>query len=524
MVSLARRCGMASLMVRTGIVMMALLGPVTSASGFGFDTVINKAKRTAEQTYQAPETVPPFLQDLSYQQYREIRFKRGQSLWRGAGSRFQAMMMMPGTYYRHAVTLHQVTADGVQPVPFNRNHFNYPNQALAKRIPADLGYTGFKLTYPLDDADSRNEFLVFAGASYFRGVGAGQHFGLSARGIAIDTGLPSGEEVPVFTEYWLERPAADADSMRVYALLNGPSVTGAYRFQIRPGDTTSIEVTARLFFRDDVELPGFAPLTSMFYYGENTMRPRGEWRPQVHDSDGLLIHDGKTGEWLWRPLLNPRSLRMSYLQTHNVRGFGLMQRDTDFSRFEDPEARYDKRPSAWVETQGDWGKGDVVLVEIPTESETNDNIVAFWKPDTGVRTDSAMTLEYTLHFGDAMVPDQPSGRAVQSFFGDGNRTGGGDAEGAYRVIVDFADGPLESLGPDASVVSKVSGGDHVDILEQYVEYVAADEEWRLSMLVRPEAEEALSLRAFLSLNGDPLTETWTYELPPGADLRSGEEN
>ncbi|WP_166267752.1 glucan biosynthesis protein G [Marinobacter caseinilyticus] len=493
--------------------------PCVDAATFTFDVVIDQARALAKQPYQALAQVPQFLRDLEYRQYQEIRFKPEASLWRGSKSKFQVMMMSPGTYYSQPVTLHEVDSDGVHTIAFDKSNFDYPNESLAKRIPADTGYAGFKLTYPMHDDTTQNQFLVFAGASYFRGVGRDNHFGLSARGIAVDTGLPSGEEYPMFVEYWIERPAAGADVMTVYGLLDGPSVTGAYRFQIHPGESTRVEVTAQVFLREDIQLLGFAPLTSMFYYGENTPRPVGEWRPQVHDSDGLLIHDGRSGEWLWRPLINPRKLRMSFLEVENLRGFGLLQRNSEFSQFEDAEARYDARPSAWVEPKGVWGKGQIVLVEIPTRSETHDNIVAFWHPAEPTLAGQQLSREYTLRFGSATLPGQPSAAAQQTFVGDGNRVGGGAVEGAYRVIVDFAGGKLAGLGPGASVVSSVTGGERVEVLEHFVEYIAPEKYWRLSMLVRPAADAILSLRAFLSLDGQPLTETWTYELPPQAGVR-----
>ncbi|EON92771.1 periplasmic glucans biosynthesis protein [Marinobacter lipolyticus SM19] len=490
-----------------------------------FDDIVDKARDKAEAAYQPPPEVPEFLRDLSYRAYQSIRFNPEASLWRDGRSRFQVMMVPPGSYYTHTVKLHEVDANGVEPIPFDKSAFSVPDPELEKRIPADLGYSGFKLTYPMGDGSEQNQFLVFAGASYFRGVGAENRFGLSARGIAIDTGLPSGEEVPSFVEFWLERPGAGSDRIRVYGLLDGPSVTGAYRFDVQPGSATRIDVTAELFYRNQVEQPGLAPLTSMFYYGENTAQPLGEWRPQVHDSDGLLIHDRGTGEWLWRPLVNPSRLRLSYLQVNHLGGFGLMQRDTAFHEFEDAEARYDRRPSAWVSPRQGWSDGEVVLVEIPTDSEINDNIVAFWKPKDPVQKGEHRKLTYSLRFGGNEIAEQDSGRAVQTFVGGGNRVGGGNVEDAYRIIVDFSGGPLDNLEPDAAVVSKVSEGsgnaEAVEIIEHFVEYVEADDNWRLSMLVRPADEGAPVLRGQLMLDGKPLTETWTYSLAPNSGIGQG---
>lgn len=485
------------------------------AQAFEFTQVVEKAKALAAGDYAPPPEAPEFLRDLDYPDYQSIRFNPEDSFWREGGSLFQVMMVPPGNVYTHTVQIHQIDDNGVQPVPFNKASYNYPTTEMAKRVPADLGHAGFKLTFPLAGESAQNQFLVFAGASYFRGVGADHRFGLSARGIALDTGLPSGEEVPSFVEFWLERPGGGSRRMRVYGLLNGPSVAGAYQFDIHPGSTTRIDVTAELFFREAVEQPGLAPLTSMFYYGENTGRPAGEWRPQVHDSDGLLIHDQGADEWLWRPLVNPSRLILSYLQVERLGGFGLIQRDTTFSDFEDAEARYDQRPSAWVAPRNGWAEGEVVLVEIPTDSETNDNIVAFWKPGGGTTAGDQHKIAYTLSFGGPAVAGQNTGQVVKTFVGDGNRTGGGAVENAYRIIVDFAHGPLDTLRPDAAVtssVSKDSNSDDAEIIEHFVEYVEADKNWRLSILVRPGTGDNPVFRGQLLLDEKPLTEVWTYSL------------
>lgn len=485
------------------------------AQAFEFGEVVDKAKTLADSKYEPPPEVPEFLKDLDYQAYQAIRFNPEASLWREGRSRFQVMMVPPGNFYTHTVQLNEIDASGVQPIPFEKSAYSFSDRDLAKRIPANLGHAGFKLTYPLGDGTEQNQFLVFAGASYFRGVGADNRFGLSARGVTVNTGLPSGEEFPSFVEFWLERPAGDSDRMRVYGLLNGPSVSGAYRFDIHPGPTTRIDVTAELFFRDAVDQPGLAPLTSMFYYGENTKRPAGEWRPQVHDSDGLLIHDQGSDEWLWRPLVNPSRLTLSYHQVNRLGGFGLIQRDIAFHEFEDAEARYDRRPSAWISPRKGWSDGEVVLVEIPTDSETNDNIVTFWKPGGDVSAGAHHQFEYSLSFGGRDIAGQDMGRVVKTFVGDGNRTGGGDVEDAYRLIVDFAGGPLDELEPDAAVVSNVSVGsssESAEIIEQYVEFIEADNNWRLSILARPGKEMEPVLRGQLLLDDKPLTEVWTYPL------------
>ena len=497
---------------------MAVLLTVPAAA-FDLQTVVDKAKALAAHPYEQPRSIPKFMKELSYTEYQNIRFKTEKSLWRESQSRFQVMLIPPGLFYGHAVTINIVDSESMHTLPFRRDNFTFADAELEKRIPDDLGYAGFKLTYPLRKKDEQNQFMVFAGASYFRAVGRDNAFGLSSRGAALDTGLSSGEEFPEFVEYWLVRPPATADEIIVYALLDSRSMTGAYSFTISPGIATTVDVKAIIFPRTTINLLGMAPLTSMFYFGENTSRPIGEWRRQVHDSDGLLIHNGSTGEWLWRPTLNPKNLQMDYFQTENIRGFGLLQRDDEFIDYLDNEAEYQKRPSAWVEPKGDWGQGKVVLVQLPSPDETNDNIVAFWTPGAKVTPEKPIVLDYQLKLGDRSIAGEETGWATNTLVGDGSRIGGGATKGAYRIIVDFTGGVLNKLSPNTRLTASVTALEDGELVDHYVEYVPDLRCWRLSILARPFENASLSLRAFLSKGKETLTETWTYRLDKYNDIR-----
>lgn len=506
------------------VVAAQILGIVLAAAtcaAFDLSDVAARAKAVAAASYAAPPTIPNALQKLTYDQYQRINFKQGRSLWRASHGDFEVEFMLPGLYYNHPVKINIIDAEGVHAVPFHKDDFAYPSSDIAAEVPADLGFAGFKLTYPLNDPQQHDQFLVFGGASYFRGVGTDNVFGLSARGIAIDTGLPSGEQFPVFTEFWLVRPSPDADALEFYALLEGQSLAGAYRFVTYPGAPTVVRVQAKLFFRSGVELLGAAPLTSMFYYGENTVRPPAEWRPQVHDSDGLLLHDAQTGEWLWRPLINPLQLEMDDFEVQRLAGFGLLQRQRSFADYEDAGAWYNLRPSAWVEPVGNWGKGSVTLVELPAPNETADNIVAFWSPAKEPAAGSSLEISYRLGFGWETMTGEPMGRAVQTFVGSGNVIGGGDVAGSYRVIVDFEGGPLTGLADGSAVMGVVTAEQGGRVVEQSVRYIAACRCWRLSMLVAPASDGPLVLRAFLKEGKDTLTETWTYRLPANNRIARG---
>ncbi len=485
---------------------------------FDFENVVKKAEELANAPHQPLPSIPRFMRELNYREYQNIRFNPESSLWRDLSSRFQVMLICPGLYYGHPVAINIIEDGEVSPLPFKRELFTFGDEGLARRIPPDMGYAGLKLTYPLKGHGEQNQFMVFAGASYFRGVGRDNGFGLSARGLALNTGLPGGEEFPSFVEFWLEKPDAQAEAMVFYGLMDSPSLTGAYSFTITPGLITGVKVKAAIFPRSRLELLGMAPLTSMFYYGENTSRPPGEWRRQVHDSDGLLIHNGISGEWLWRPLLNPKVLTMDYFSTQDVKGFGLLQRDDDFRDYLDPEARYHRRPSIWVEPGGNWGKGHVVLVQLPTPDETNDNIVAFWSPALRPEPLQRFSYDYTLSIGDASVGGLSRGRVINTFVGDGNRIGGGSTPGAYRVIVDFAGNEMVPPGAEAKVTASVTAQENGEIIDDYVEYIEENHSWRLSILAKPHEKKPLMLRAFLKNGDQALTETWNYRLDANNDI------
>jgi glucans biosynthesis protein len=311
------------------------VAPAGGNTRFGLDNVAEIAKSLAAEPFKPPRSVPDFIKQLTYDQYRDIRFDPTQSLWQDAGN-FQVQFIHPGLYYDHAVTINVHDSTGIRRAGFSPKLFTYGKNKFADKIPADLGFAGFRLAYPLHKKDEYNHVIVFAGASYFRAVAKNEVFGLSARGLAIDTGLPSGEEFPYFKEFWLEKPAREAREMKVFALLDSQSLTGAYEFLVRPGERTLVDVKARLFERKKVTELGIAPLTSMFFYGEEKPCPAEDWRPEVHDSDGLLIH-ASAGEWIWRPLGNREKLRVSYFALDNPLGFGLLQRDRKFYSYEDLE-------------------------------------------------------------------------------------------------------------------------------------------------------------------------------------------
>jgi glucans biosynthesis protein len=350
----------------------------TGPAPFDYAALKGMARSLAQAPYADHEgEVPEAVDEMTWDQFQAIHFNKDHALWRNRDSKFQATLFHLGLYFKRPVAIYELVDGKAERIRYDGGLFDYGKSGIdPKKLPGDMGFAGFRMQFA---PDWERDVVAFLGASYFRAVGKEMQYGLSARGLAVDTALSRPEEFPVFTAFWLERPRPGSDTATVYALLDSPSVTGAYRFDITPGDTLTMRVDAALYPRKPIERLGIAPLTSMFMVGENDRRTGYDWRPEIHDSDGLALHTG-TGQWIWRPLNNPRSLRFNAYMDDNPRGFGLLQRDQNFDHYQDDGVYYDKRPGLWVAPRGDWGKGAVELVEIPALDETFDNIVAFWHP------------------------------------------------------------------------------------------------------------------------------------------------
>jgi len=492
--------------------LMAAVAPARAAT-FGLDDVAERARRLAEDPFRdAKGHVPDWLLNITYDQWRDIRFRPEQALWRDRGGPFQVQFFHPGLYYNRVVRVNVVEPKGVHPVEFSPNQFDYGKNDFASRVPQKLGYAGFRVHYPIRTRDYYDEIIVFLGASYLRAVGKEEGFGLSARALGIDTAESWGEEFPYFKEFWLVSPAPRADRLTVYALLDSPSLAGAYRFVIRPGEQTAVEVECRLFLRKEVRKLGIAPLTSMFYHGENTNRPFDDFRPEVHDSDGLLVHfDG--GEWLWRPLDNPIHVETASFHARSPRGFGLMQRDRAFADYQDIETRSELRPSVWVEPHGDWGDGQIRLIELPTATELLDNVVAFWVPDAPPKPGDSLTYAYTLSWDSDDPTRPPGGRTVAT---RRDRGAANTPRDAYRWVLDFESAGLSALPAENAPRAHVSASRAARVFDEHVYKNPVTGGWRLAFQVKPKTDEPVELRAYLERQGDVLTETWSSVWLPGS--------
>jgi glucans biosynthesis protein len=494
---------------------MAMLAPAM-ARAFDFDDVAARAQADARAPYQAPHAdVPAELRALTYDQVRDIRHRPPRALWRREGLPFEVMFFHLGGMHALPVAMNEIVGGQARPLRVPTDDFDYGKNTLHPERWQDLGVAGFRVHCALNTDAYKDELAVFLGSSYFRMVGAGQLYGLSARGLAIDTtGSDRGEEFPRFKAFWLERPAAHSRTLTIYALLDSPRVTGAYRFVLRPGRDSDVQVRARIFLRAPVAMLGIAPLTSMFHHGENT-GSHDDFRPEVHDSDGLMVATGSDaggGEWLWRPLVNPSRPIASSFAMPRLRGYGLMQRDRAATSYEDPETSYERRPSAWVVPEGDWGPGRVELLQLPTPDEMHDNIVAAWVPQRLPAPGEPLDVAYRIVWQGDTPQRPPNAWTVQT------RSGRGAARlapGEQQVVVDFAGPALQALPPDARVEAVVTPVANAQLVETNAYRHEAAGAWRMTVrFKRNDARQPTELRAFLRSGSHALTETWTSLIPP----------
>lgn len=477
---------------------------------FTHETVQRVASELARRAYERPpDALPKGAEDLDYDQYRQIRFRRERTIWRGEGLNFELQVLPTGWLFKMPVEIIIVDGGAVRPLSPDNSYFDLG--PLTGKLPpeARLGFSGFRITGPLNRLDHFDEIIVFQGASYFRAVSGGQIYGLSARGLALNVGKQGGEEFPFFRRFWIEKPAPGASLIVIHALLDSPSVTGAYRFQVRPGSPTAVDVQATLYPRKELSDVGIAPLTSMFLFSGIDRSRISDFRPAVHDSDGLAIVNG-WGECLWRPLNNPRRLQTSDFIDQNPRGFGLIQRSRNFAHYQDLEAHYERRPSAWIEPRDDWGPGAVRLFEIPSEEEIHDNIVAYWKPAQPLAAGKAHTFNYRLSWPDDVPRDWPGALVVATRAGLIN--GPQRKNGVIQFAIDFKgfDGNSAGKLPVARVEAS-AGAASAPVVQTNPEIDGL----RVSFSFDPKGASSSELRMVLQVNDKPVSETWLYRWTKG---------
>ncbi|HWK33343.1 MAG TPA: glucan biosynthesis protein [Hyphomicrobium sp.] len=484
------------------------------AQPFSFDGLRARAKELAAKPYAVPAPPQEIVAHVDFDAAQKIRFRADRALWPSGPGTFPVRLFHVDKYNSLPVRINELSDGKAREIIYSADSFDYKDPAFASKLPADLGYSGFRI---MNGRGQETDWLAFQGASYFRSSGEDDQYGASARGIAINTAMPEPEEFPRFVEFWLEEQSDEKASIVVYALLDGPSITGAYRFEASKGRVPIIDVTADLFARTDIDRVGIAPLTSMFWYGENDRRYATDWRPEIHDSDGLALWTG-TGEHIWRPLTNSPQVRTNSFIDASPKGFGLMQRDRDFAEYQDDGAFYNRRPGIWVEPLGEWGEGAVQLVEIPTDDEIHDNIVAYWVPKAPVKAGDELRYAYKLYWGnDEPNPPVNIGRVVATYTGAGGVPGARRQEDLIKrkFVIDFVGGPLATMEQRFDVTPVISHS-HGRVDNAYVIKVVGTDRWRALFDLATEGDQPVDLRCYLRLGDETLSETWLYQWIPTA--------
>ncbi|MBV8852395.1 MAG: glucan biosynthesis protein D [Sinobacteraceae bacterium] len=486
---------------------------------FDYARLKGMARTLAAAPYRPPpDQLPASIAQLDWDHWQSIRFRSEHALWATDGLRFRVEFAHLGFRINKSVHMYLVQDGQAQEIAFDPAMYDYSKAGVASgQLPASMGFAGFRIYFHTDWV---RDIAAFQGASYFRATDGDMQYGMSQRGLAVDCGLPTPEEFPDFIAYYLEQPHRDSSQLVVYGLLDSPSVAGAYRFIIDMGDTILMDMDAALYPRKQIERLGIAPGTSMFFVGKNDPRTSDDWRPEIHDSDGLQIWNG-AGEWLWRPLTDPTAVRVNSYVDDGPRGFGLMQRDRNFDHYQDDGVFYEKRPCAWIEPKSSWGPGAVTLLEIPTHDEVMDNIVAFWTPANKPQAGQELLYGYRLYWT-RDIPVAPKLATVRA-----TRTGVGGIVGqkrthfSWRFVVDFAGGDLAMLGDQARVTPVIwASRGRVEITS--ARPLLPLRQWRamFDLALSDDSVEPVNLRLFLSLDGQPLSETWLYQYePPPPDKR-----
>jgi len=491
----------------------------TGDTGFSFDALAARMREKARHDYE-PQTVdvPEAIRNLDYEAYKQVAFRPDRAVWGDSDLPFRIQAFHMGWLFNDPVKLFVVENGEASELTFSAADFEYrpPLDPAAFEGLQMPGVAGFRLHFPLNRPDVFDEVIAFQGASYFRAVGHRNAYGISARGLAVNTATGSEEEFPRFTEFYIEKPGPGARSIMVYAAMESPSLTGAYAFRITPGTDTVTDVRAHLFFRADIQRLGVAPMTSMFLFGENNQAAFDDYRERVHDSEGLRIVR-RSGEELWRHLNNPHVLANSFFGEDQPVSFALNQRHRMFEDYQDAEAHYERRPSLRVEPGQGWGKGHIQLVEIPANADHMDNVVAFWTPADRATAGSELALDYRLVWGSPGSETSTLARAIATRTGVGGTAGARNEDGLRKFVIDYEGGMLPGLPPDAALSPKiyVGGGE----LKASALHRINDGIWRFAFDVLPAVDGPVELSVSLDMAGRPVTETWLYQWRPGDERR-----
>ena len=491
-------------------------------SAFSFDLLKAQAREKAHGPYAPPpRPAPDIVQKINYEEWGKIRFRPDHALFADGPGRFPVTFFHLGLFFQKAVDMYAVENGQARKIVYDQSYFDMPADSVAHGLAQGAGFAGLRIQEARDGALDwrKNDWVAFLGAAYFRAIGELHQYGLSARGVALDVAVADHpEEFPDFTQFYVDSQETD-DTLIVYALMEGPSIVGAYRFALKRGKGVTMDIESTLFVRAAVTRFGIAPLTSMYWYSETKKTTAIDWRPEVHDSDGLSMWSGN-GERLWRPLNNPPRIMISAFTDNNPRGFGLSQRDRVFDHYLDG-VYYDRRPTLWVEPMpaadgSGWGKGWIQLCEIPTDDEIHDNVVAMWVPDQPPPAGAEIALNYRLHWlADEPYPPKLA-RCVATRLGRGGQPGLPRPAGVRKFVVEFLGGPLATLPygvkPDMVVTASRGSLQGYRLIEAVPDDVPGH--WRAEFDLTVDGADPVELRCFLQANGETLTETWMFQYHP----------
>ncbi len=517
----------ATCLTLTSIVLLALIHRALAVETLevNLDYVAKRAEERARKPFKSPRgSLPDNLKadQLDYDKYREIRFRRDQALWAADKLPFEIEFFHPGYLYQEPVRINEFSPNFVQPIRFVQDFYDY-GKLHSLKVPANTGYAGFRVLYPINNTNRFDELGAFLGASYYRLLGKGQRYGLSARGLALDCGESDRpEEFPIFTDWWLGKPQPNDKELHLFAILDSVSCAGAYEFRIRPGETTVAEVDVVIYMREPKKILevdpkrkplltiGLAPMSSMFWFGENSERHFDDYRPEVHDSDGLLMRM-ENGETLWRPLINAPVMRHQVFAANNIRGFGLLQRDRDFSHYQDIFNLYHETPTVWVEPRGHWGDGDMHLLELSTQYEGLDNIAAFWDPKAKPAPLQPYRFSYTQYWTRENDMKLSPNKVLLTRIGADPRN-----QNWRQFVIDFNGPKLATFSDTNAPVAIASCSTNGVIVENQLFHIPFNGDWRaiLKMEPKPGNQDPVDIRCTLKKGEEVVSETWTYHWSP----------
>ncbi len=479
------------------------------AEAFSFDRLVKEARARAQKPYvPVPVPAPDVMDQMIYDEHEAIHYRRDKALF--PESPYPVIFRHLGRLFPAPVKMYAVEGTSAREVVYSPELFDMPAKSVARQLPANAGFAGisFQEDGKFDPVDKG--WLCFLGASYFRGLGEDIEMGLSARAVAVNTAPPGKEEFPNYVAFYIEAAKTKDDPVIINALLDSPSLAGAYRFVCHRKNGVTMEIDSRLFLREDIDKLGIAPLTSMFWYAEYGRTNHVDWRPEVHDSDGLLLWTGG-GARIFRALENYKDFTISRFPDKNPKGFGLSQRDRDQNHYLDP-VNYERRPSAWVEPLNNWGKGHVELVEIPTVDEYHDNLVAYWVPAAPSKKGAAFEFRYRLHWrNEEPYPPQHLARVKNLYIGRGGEPATPEPQGVTKFVVEFSGAVLDAVKDPKRITAKMHTSQGHIVYHKLVT-VPNTTRYLLQFDVAPAKPGVAELEAMLYLDGKPITECFRYRM------------